>query len=205
MKTQLIVALAIVLAGGGALGGEYLLVKWLPRHKQDVKDAAQQLLPYQNLGLGIESMGVPAGLYSTVVDTPGGVRIYRTKFLGGGPWLTMTSQANPEGATDFSDDLLAQWEAIGANIGIMRYHFDHIQSNGHNIAIVWQLQRNNQMLMTAHLISADGILQMECSPGVEDEITYTEACESSAKSVKLSGPQLPAAKEPELYDLTPKK
>jgi len=205
MKTQLIVALAIVLAGGGAIGGEYLLVKWWPHHETNVKDAAQKLLPYQNLGLGIESMGVAAGIYGGVADSPGGVRIYRNKFLGGGPWLTITSQTNPDGATDFSEQLLAQWEALGANTGIPRYNFEHSQVNGHNIAFVWQLQRNNQMLMTAHMISPERIVQVDCSPGVEDERTYMEACEASARSIKLAGPQLPPPQEPQLYDLTPKR
>jgi hypothetical protein len=201
IPTQLIVALAIVLIGAGAIGGEYLLVKWLPHHEQNVKDAAQRLLPYQNPSLGIESMGVAAGIYGRVEDSPGGVHVYRTKFLGGGPSITITSQANPDGATDFSEQLLAQWEAIGANTGIPRYNFEHTQVNGHNIAFVWQLQRNNQMLVTAHLISPQRIIQLACTPGAEDERTYMEACEATARSIKLSGPQLPPPQEPELYDL----
>jgi hypothetical protein len=205
MPIQLTVALGIILVGVGALGGEYVLVKWMPHHEQNVKDEVQRLLPYQNPGLGIDSMGVAAGIYGTVVDSPGGVRIYRKELLGGGPWLTITSQANPDGATDFSDQLLAQWQALGANLGILRYHFDHIQINEHNAAIVWQMQRNGQMLLTVHLISPERILQVECSPGVEDEITYTEACEATAKSIHLAGPPLPPPQEPQLYDLTPKK
>ena len=203
MPTQLIVALAIILVGGGAIGGEYLLVKWMPHHEQNVKDAAQRLLPYQNASLGIESMGVAAGLYGTVADSPGGLRIYRTKLLGGGPWLTITSQANPDGATDFSEQLLAQWEALGANTGIPRYNFDHTQINGHNAAFVWRLQRNNQMLMTCHIISPERILQVDCSPGVEDERTYMEACEASARSINLAGPKLPPPHEPEIYEIGP--
>jgi hypothetical protein len=205
IPTQLIVALAIVLVGAGAIGVEYLLVKWMPHHEQNVKDAAQRLLPYQNPTLGIESMGVAAGIYGQVVDTPGGVHIYRSKFLGGGPSMTITSQANPDGATDFSELVLAQWQALGANTGIPRYNFEHNQVNGHYIAFVWQLQRNNQMLMTAHLISPERIIQVDCTPGAEDERTYMEACEATARSIKLGGPQLPPPQEPELYDLTPKK
>jgi hypothetical protein len=202
IPTQLIVAFVITVIGAGALGGEYVLVKWWPIHQQNVIAAVQNPLPYRNDSLGIDSMQVAAGIYGKVASSPGGVRIYRPKFLGEGPSLTITSQPNPDGADDFSPQLLAEWEASGAIQGIPRYRFEHTQVNGHNAAFVWQLNRKNQMVLTGHLISPTHILQAECTPGMEDEETYMQACDAALHSIKLSGRTLAPPEEPQIYDLS---
>lgn len=189
IPTQLIVALGIVIIGLGVLLGEYVLVKWYPLHQQNVADAAQKPLAYQNAGLGID-MQVAAGIYGKVQDVPGGVRIYRPKLLGNGPSLTIISQPNPDGAADFSAQVLAEWQALGANQNISRYSFEKTEINGRNAALVWQF-KDIAMQMTAHIISPDRIIQADCTPGVEDENTYMQACDESLHSIKLAGSPTP--------------
>ena len=183
VPTQLIVALAIVVIGGGALGGEYLLVKWYPIHKQAVSDALQKMLPYQNESLGIE-MQVAAGLYGKVQAIPDGVRIYRPELFGPVPSLTIVSQPNPDDATDFPADLLAQWETFGANHSIPGYSYQHMQINGRNAAVISQPQ-SEMTVITVHLISQRRILQVDCIPGVVDQDIYVPACNATVHSIKL--------------------
>lgn len=201
---QLIVAFAIILVGGGALGGEYLLVKWYPIHQQRIADATLRMLPYRNEGLGLE-MQVAAGLYGKVDNFPGGVRIYRPKLMSKGPSLTITSQPNPDGATDFSPQVLAQWEAKGATQNIPRYSFESTKINSRNAALVWQWQPSgSSMLLTAHLISPDRVIQVDCTPGAQDESVYLQACDESVRSIKLSGAPTPAEK-PVLENVPPSR
>jgi hypothetical protein len=193
LPTQAIVALVIVVIGIGVLLGEYVLVKWYPRYQADVADAAQRLLPYQNQDLGIE-MQVAAGIYGKVENVPGGVRIYRPKLGGNGPSLTIISQANPDGAANFSPQILAEWQAFGANHNIARYNFEKVQINTRDAALVWQL-KGSAMLLTAHIISPTRIIQADCTPGVEQESTYMPACEASLRSIKVAGPPTPPPAE----------
>jgi hypothetical protein len=196
VPTQLVVALSIVLIGGGALLGEFVLVKWYPRHQQDVAEAAQTLLPYQNQDLGIE-MQVAAGIYGKVEAVPGGVHIYRPKLLAKGPSLTVISQPNPDGAGQFSAQLLAEWQAAGANQNISRYSFEKATINGRDAALVWQF-KDIAMVVTAHIISPERIIEADCTPGVEDENTYMQACDETLRSIKVEGtPTPPAEMKPE--------
>lgn len=186
-------ALVILAIGAGVLLGEYVLVKWYPMHESALAEAAQKLLPYQNQGLGIE-MQVAAGIYGKVENVAGGVRIYRPKLLGNGPALTIISQPNPDGVPDFSEQLLAQWQAAGANQNIPRYSFEKTQINGRNSALIWQF-KDVAMMMTAHIISPDRIIQAECTPGVEDETTYLDACDATLHSIKIAGAPTPLPAE----------
>jgi len=181
--TQLVVALAIVVIGAGALGAEYLLVKWYPIHRQAEADSLQKLLPYQNQSLGIE-MGVAAGIYGKVQSIPDGVRIYRPEVFGPVPSLTIVAQPNPDGATDFSADLLAEWETAGATHSILGYSYQQTQINGRNTALIWQ-PRNHMTVITAHLISKQRILQVDCVPGATDQDIYVPACDATIHSIKL--------------------
>ena|SRR5690242_276995 len=199
---QLIVAVAILLIGAGVLGGEYLLVKWYPTYRQHVADATRKRLPYKNDGLGIE-MQVAAGIYGKVESFPGGIRIYRPELFGTGPSVSITTQPNPDGATEFSPQIMAQWEAMGADQGIPRYEFQRAQINGRDAALIWQL-RGNTMLVTAHIISPDRTIQADCTPGVEEEVLYLQACEDTLRSIKLAGPLPPPSAPPTLENVTPK-
>jgi hypothetical protein len=199
---QLIVALGILLVGAALLGGEYLLVKWYPAYRQHVADTTLKLLPYRNDGLGIE-MQIAAGIYGKVESFLGGIRIYRPELFGTGPSVTITSQPNPDGAAAFSPQIMAQWEAMGADQGIPRYEFQRAQINGRDAALIWQL-RGNAMLMTAHIISADRIIQADCTPGVEDETLYLQACDETLHSIKLAGPLPPPSGPPTLENVAPK-
>ena len=205
IPVQVVVGAGIVVIGGGALLGELVLVKWYPLHEKREAEAAQKLLPYQNQDLGIE-MQVAAGIYGKVEGIPDGVRIYRPKVFGQGPSLTIVSQPNPDGAAEFSPELLAHWQADGVNQGIPRYSFESTQINGRNAAIVWRFQ-GTAMIMTAHIISPARVIQVDCTPGVEDENTYLPACDSTIHSITLSGPPTPpkALGQPALQDVQPPK
>jgi hypothetical protein len=201
-STQLIVALAIILIGGGALGAEVLLVKWYPIHKQAVTDALQKMLPYQNPKLGIE-MEVAAGIYGKVQDIPDGVRIYRPQVFGPVPSLTIVSLPNPDGATEFSGDLLAQWETAGATHSILGYFYQHTQINGRNAALIHQ-PRNHMTVLTAHLISPQRILQVDCIPGADDQDIFVPACDSTVYSIKLDGVPPPPPTETAPVEVLPR-
>lgn len=199
---QLIVGVAILFIGAGLLGGEYLLVRWYPSHQKHVADVTLKLLAYKNDGLGIE-MQVAAGIYGNVESFPGGIRIYRSELIGTGPSVSITTQPNPDGATEFSPQIMAQWEAKGANEGIPRYEFERAEINGRDAALIWQLQ-GHAMLETAHIISPDRIIQADCTPGDEDENLYLQACDETLRSIKLAGPLPPPTGPPKLEDVGPK-
>src|SRR5215831_12634653 len=101
IPAQLIVAIVIVVIGAGGLLTEYFLVKWYPKHKYEVEERTLELLPYRNESLGIE-MQVARGLYGKVENIPGGVQISQRHFFSRNPFLTITSQVNPDGAFEFS-------------------------------------------------------------------------------------------------------
>jgi hypothetical protein len=202
-STQLIVALAIILIGGGALGAEVLLVKWYPTHRQAVTDALQKLLPYQNQKLGIE-MEVAAGIYGKVQDRPDGVRIYRPQVFGPVPSLTILSLPNPDGATEFSADLLAQWETAGANHSILGYSYQHTQISGRNAALIHQPQ-NHMTVLTAHIISPQRILQVDCVPGADDQDIFVPACNATVYSIKLDGVPPPPPAETAPVETKPRR
>ena len=182
-STQLIVALSIILIGGGALGAEVLLVKWYPIHKQAVTEALQRMLPYQNPKLGIE-MEVAAGIYGKVQDIPDGVRIYRPQVFGPVPSLTIIALPNPDGAAEFSADLLARWETVGTNRSIIGYVYQQTQINSRNAAVIHQPE-NHMTVTTAHIISPQRILQVDCVPGADDQDIFVPACDATVYSIKL--------------------
>jgi hypothetical protein len=203
MKTQLWVALLIVLGGGGALGGEYFLVKWYPRHRQRVAEEVLTLLPYRNDNLGVE-MQVAAGIYGRVESFPGGVKIYRPKFWSIGPSLTITSQPNPDNAAEFSPQILAKWESQGAIEEIPRYHFEHTKINNRDAVLISQF-KNRSMLLTVHVISPERVVEADCTPGLADEDLYLQACQRSVETMKVAGPESPQTKQPELIDIRPRR
>ena len=190
---QLTFALGVVVIGGGFLGAEYFLVKWYPRHQQQVSDQTLKLLPYRNEALGIE-MQVAAGIYGKVESFPGGVRIFRPRLLGTGPSLTVTTQPNPERAAEFSPQILAVWQTDGVQKGIPRYSFEHTAILNRDAVLIWQ-SRNRSLALTARVISPERIVQVDCSPGGENEALFIQACESSARTLKVAGPE-PAPKPP---------
>ena len=203
ISTQLLVALGIVLLGGGILGGEYFLVKWYPRHQQRVQEEALKLLPYRNDSLGIE-MQVAAGLYGEVENFPGGVRITRPKFWSIPPSLTITSQPNPDGTFEFSPQILAKWQTQGTYEDIPRYHFEHTRINNRDAVLLWQY-KNRAMLLTVRVISSERLIEMYCTPGREDEELFMQACEATVHTLKVAGPEPPPPAPPVLEFAPPAK
>ena len=201
MSTQLKVALGIILIGGGALASEYILVKWYPYYRGYTAQKVLNLLPYHNADLGID-MQIAGGIYGKVNDFPGGVRIYRPRIFRDGPSLTLTSQSNPGHSDEFSPQLLAQWETKGTYQNIADYRFEHMKIQNRDAALIWQ-RRGPSMLLTAHIISPDHIVEANCLPGSSDESLYLQACESSIQTINVAGPQPQEKPEPGVLELQP--
>jgi hypothetical protein len=203
MKTQLWLLLVIVFGGAGALLAECLLVRWYPRHQQRVADEVLTLLPYRNDSLGVE-MQVAAGIYGKVDGFPGGVKIYRSKFWSVGPSLTITSQPNPDNAAEFSPQILAKWESQGAIEEIPRYHFERTKINNRDAVLISRLG-GRTMLLTAHVISPERVVEADCNPGLADEDLYMQACQHSVETIRVAGPEPPPpVQQPELIDIKPR-
>src|SRR5579872_4403451 len=199
LPTQAVIALAIVVIGGGALAAEYFIVKWYPYYKGYRGAKALTLLPYQNDSLGV-SMQIAAGIYGKVEDFPGGVKIHHRKIWGTGPSLTITSQVNPDHSEEFSPQLMAQWETNGTYQRIPNYNFEHAPIQKRDAALIWQRQ-GRFMLVTAHIISPDHIVEANCTPGSADESVYLQACELSLRSIKVAGPPPQPKPEPGIFEL----
>lgn len=197
--TQLIVALFILLVGGSVLAGEYFLVKWYPRRKQQVAEETLKLLPYRSDALGIE-MQVAAGIYGKVESFPGGVKILRPKFWGVGPSLTITSQPNPDHTFEFSPHTLAKWQTQGVYEEIPRYRYEHTKIMDRDAVLIRQY-KNRSMLLTARVISPERIIEGDCTPGQADEDLYMQACEASVRSLKVAGPPPPVTATPGIQEI----
>ena len=199
LPTQLIVGLAILLLGGGIVGGEYLLVRWYPTHKAAVIKETLALTPYKNDGLGFE-MQVAAGIDEKVEPFAGGVRIFSPRFWSIGPSLTLTSQPNPDQSSEFTPQDLAIWETDGTLHELPRYHFEHTRINDRDAVLIWQY-KNREMLLTARVISPDHIVEVSCTPGRAEEDLYMQACEDSVKTIKVAGPPSPPPLTPGVEEI----
>jgi len=199
-SAQIVVALVILVVGGGGLALEYVLVKWWPVHKERVTEETLALLPYRNDGLGVE-MQIASGIYGKVRSFPGGVRIYRPRLVGTGPAITINSQPNPDHSFEFSPQLLAVWQTDGVQKGIPSYRFEHAQIMKRDAALIWQY-KNRRMLLTLREISPDRIIEANCTAGDEsNESLYMQACESSLRTIKVSGPEPPEQPEPGVQEI----
>ncbi len=193
------VALIILFVGGGAVGAEYILVKWYPHYQRVLSTETLKLLPYSNAELGID-MQVAAGIYGKVDGFPGGVKIFRPKIWSIAPSLTITTQPNPDRTNEFTPEVLAKWETQGVYQEIPRYHFEHIKINGRDAVLIWQF-KGRSMLLTARVISPGRLIEADCSPGREDETLYLEACESSLRTLKIAGPEPPPSPSPSVQEI----
>jgi len=191
LPTQLIVGLAILLVGGGIVGGEYFLVKWYPTHKAAVARETLALTDYKNDGLGFE-IQVAAGINEKVETFAGGVRVFSPRFWSIGPSLTITSQPNPDQSGEFTPLDLAKWQTDGVIHELPRYHFEHTRINDRDAVLIWQY-KDRAMLLTARVISPDHIVEANCTPGRADEDLYMQACEESVRAIKVAGPPSPSS------------
>ncbi|MGH9396026.1 MAG: hypothetical protein ACRD18_04160 [Terriglobia bacterium] len=188
MSYQKWATVVIVVAAAIILGVEYVSVRWYPGHEQRVADAALKQLPYQNTGLGIQ-MEIASGIYGSVHDFAGGVKIYRSHLLGGGPAITITSAPNPDGASRFSDQRLAEIETAGTRNGLLGYQFQRLTLNGRDSYIVSQYDSHSRSTnVTAHVMAPDRVVQAVCNTGSKSEEVFTQACNESLNSMKVSGP-----------------
>ncbi|MGH9358799.1 MAG: hypothetical protein ACRD22_08500 [Terriglobia bacterium] len=188
MTRQRTITYILIVAGVVILGGEYLLVRWYPGHKQRVAEAALQLLPYQNDGLGVQ-MKIAAGIYGQVEVYPGGIKIYRPSIFEKGPSIALTSQANTTGFSEFSSQTLAEWETAGVQNELSGYEFEHLTINKRDAVMIWEyLPQSRSMQVTARIMAPDRILEAVCDTGSANQAIYTPACDESLKSIALSGP-----------------
>ena len=200
LSTQWIVGLSILFIGGAVLAGEFYLMKWLPKHHEAVKEEALKPVPYKNEALGIE-IQIASGLMSQVEDFAGGVRISRPKFMGIGPSITITSRPNPDATHEFSPQALAKWQTDDVYLQIPRYSFQRLKINNRDAVLIEQF-KDRAMLVTVRAITAERIIEINCTPGQEDEALYMQACERTARSLKVEGPEPPPPPEP-VYQLSP--
>ena len=199
IPSQLILAVSILIIGGGLVGGEYLVVKWYPGHRQRVSDETLKQRPYHNDALGVD-MQIAEGLYGNAETFPNGVKISRSKFWSVGPSLTITSQPNPDQTWEFSAEVLAKWESRGVNEDLPLYHVEHTKINNRDAMMIREL-RGRYMHLTARIICKDRIVEADCSPGAEDETLYLDACDQTLRSLKVAGPEPPPA--PGVVELSP--
>lgn len=200
MSYQKWATLIIVIAAVIILGGEYLIVRWYPRHEERVAQTWLKQLPYQNTTLGIQ-MQVAAGIYGSVKDIPGGVQIYRKHFFGAGPVLTVSTLPNPEGASRFSDQLLADIETAGSRRDIPDYQFQRLTLNDRDAYIVSQPDAgSHSTTVTAQVIAPDRIVQAVCNTGPRHADVYAQACNETLNSLKVSGPPSQLPKTPGALD-----
>ncbi|MBI4166297.1 MAG: hypothetical protein HY508_11250 [Acidobacteria bacterium] len=200
ISTQWIVGLSILIIGGAVLGGEYYLVKWMPGHQERVREEVLKPVPYKNENLGIE-IQISSGLMGSTEEFAGGVRIAQSKFMGIGPSITITSRPNPDGTHEFDPRELAKWQTDDVYLKIPRYSFRQLEIHNRDAIIIEQF-KNRAMLMTARVISPERIVEINCTGGQEDEKLYLEACEDTARSLKVAGPERPPPPEP-IYELNP--
>ena len=191
IPSQLILAVSILIIGGGLVGGEYLLVRWYPGHHQRVSDETLKQSPYHNDAMGID-LQIADGLYGNVESFPGGLKISRSKFWSVGPSLTITSQPNPDQTWEFSPEVLAKWESRGVNEDLPLYHLEHTKINNRDAMMIREL-KGRYLHLTARIICKERIVEADCSPGGEDETLYMEACDETLSSIKLAGAEPPPA------------
>jgi hypothetical protein len=189
IPVQLYVAILVVAVGGCLVGGEYLLVKWYPGHQQRVAEETLKQSPYHNESLGID-MQIAEGLQGNVESFPGGVKIKRSSFWSISPSLTITAQPNPDQTWEFTQEILAEWEARGAVQELPLYHLEHTKIDNRDTMLIRQL-KGRYMHLTARIMTRDRIIEADCSPGGEDEALYMDACDETLRSIKISGPQPP--------------
>ncbi len=185
IPTQLLIGVSIVIIGGALVGGEYLLVKWYPVHKQQVSEEILKQAPYHNTALGVD-VDVAQGLYGKVEPFPGGVKIRRSKFWSVGPSLTITSQPNLDRSSEFSPEILAKWQTKGVTEEIPRYHFTRTKIDGRDSVLIRQF-KGRSMFLTSRIITPEQIIEAECTPGAQDETLYMQACEETLLSMKVVG------------------
>jgi hypothetical protein len=201
IPNQLILALSILIIGGGLVGGEYLLVKWYPGHHQRVSEETLKQRAYHNDSLGID-IQIADGLYGNVETFPGGMKMRRSKFWTIGPSLTITSQPNPDQTWEFSPEVLAKWESRGAVEDLPLYHVEHAKINNRDAMMIRQLM-GRTMHLTARIICRERIIEADCSPGGEDEVLYMEACDETLRTIKVAGAEPPPPPAPGVVELSP--
>jgi hypothetical protein len=157
-------------------------------------------VPYKNDKLGIE-LQISAGFSGKTEEFAGGVRITHPKFMGFGPSITITSRPNPDGTFEFDPRALAKWQTDDVYLKIPRYSFLRQKINNRDAVIIEQF-KDRAMLVTARVMSPERIIEINCTPGQEDESLYMQACRETVRSVQVAGAFPPPPPEP-IYELSP--
>jgi hypothetical protein len=59
------------------------------------------------------------------------------------------------------------------------------------------------MLLTAHVISPERVVEADCTPGLAEEDLYVEACQRSVATIRVAGPEPPPPVQPQLIEIRP--
>ncbi len=194
--------LVILLGGGLLLGGEYLIVTLYPTYEQEKIARLSELEPYENEDLQVK-MGISKALYGEVESFAGGVRIRRPRFWGVGPSITISSRPNPDRSGKFSPTLLAKWQTRGIYEEIPRYRFWHTKIHDRD-AVLIRLFRGRSIHLTGRIISSQRVVELDCTPGQEEETLYLQFCEDTIRSVKIIDSDSTAADEDPVIELMPR-
>ncbi len=167
------------------MGLEYFLVKMYPAYQQKKITRFSQLLPYANEDMGIE-MKIAEGIFGDVEKFAGGVRVRRKSFWSVGPSISITSRPNPDGSNEFAPTLLAQWQTRGIYEKIPQYRFWHTEIHGRD-AVLIRLYEGRSIHLRGKIISPERIVELDCTPGQEDEELFLKLCEETIRSVTIPG------------------
>ncbi len=162
---------------------QLLFLKYYPVYQEMRFTALSEGVPYEDSDLGIR-MKIADGLYGEIETIPGGVRIRNNRLWRIGPSILITSRPNPDRSDKFSPTLIAKWQTRGVYEEIPEYAFAHLAINDHDAVIIRMLQGRN-MHMLGRIISEERIVEIDCTPGQEDEITYMKLCNQTIRSVKM--------------------
>ena len=199
---QFILSLAILLGGGGFIGAEYFLVKMYPAYERKKIIRLSKLLPYANEDMGIE-MKIAEGIFGDVEKFAGGVRIRRKSFWSVGPSISITSRPNPDGTSEFSPTLLARLQTRGIHEEIPRYRFWHTEINGRD-AVLIRLYEGRSLHLRGRIISPERIVELDCTPGQEDEDLFLKLCEDTIRSVTIPDTDTVPADGDPIMELQPR-
>lgn len=188
MLSQKWMTLIILVVAALVFGAEYGVKRWYPAHEHHKEDAALKPLPYQNAALGLK-MQVSAGFYQKIMASAAGVKIYRSRIMGGSPSITLTLLPNPDRASEFTEQFLDQQDASDPANNVPGYEFQHVRFAGRDGYLVTGPDPRTQITtVTARILAPDRIVQAVCSTGGAKQDVFTEACTESLTSIVLSGP-----------------
>ena len=169
--------------GVGLFLTQLLYLKYYSVYQDMRFEALSEEVPYEDFDLGIR-MNIADGLYGEIETIPGGVRIRNNRLWRIGPSILISARPNPDRSDKFSPTLIAKWQTRGVYEEIPNYAFAHLRINDRDAVLIRMLQ-GRSMHMMGRIISEERIVEIDCTPGQEDETTYMKLCDQTIRSVKM--------------------